>query len=242
MTAFEIVAFVLCLSGMIVAAASEVAMSRWATPRARLRSWLMWGGLGAALTGLVGASTELGLDAAMLAGLAIGVLCQPLGHTLLWLGEQPGVRDYLNRDRGDAGNRFSITIGFWTWPPPPPRPSRPAIKPAPPTDPAPGWFLRGQWVVTGVLLAAWPLLTFMADAAHEPARLQTVVEVLRTEGFPASEVRRAWTSSAPCWGGVEYAWTAEAGDGRACVRDGDYVTVRVERDRTSKDPFARPAT
>ena len=127
----------------------------------------MWGGLGAMLTGLVGVSTGLGLDAAVFAALIVGLLCQPLGHTLLWLAEQPGVRDYLNRDRGDAGNRFSITIGCWTWPPPPPRPSRPAVKPAPPMDPAPGWFLRGPWVVTGVLLAAWPLLTFMADAAHE---------------------------------------------------------------------------
>lgn len=243
MTAFEIVAFVLCLSGMIAAAAVELAMTHWATPRRHLRSWLLWGTLGAAVTSLVGVQTHLGLDAALLAGLAVGLICQPLGRTLVWMGNEESIRRAINRaDARQAPNRDDEWMRTASWRAPRAAAmAAMAAKPAQPRPPAPLEFLQGVTVATVVFAVGGPTLAVMADLAGDPPRQQMVTARLAGDGYDGVRLRRAWTSSAPCWGGVEYAWTAEAGDGRACVRDGDYVTVRVDRDRTSKDPFARPA-
>lgn len=240
MTAFEIVAFVLCLSGMVAAAASEVAMSRSATPRRHLRSWLLWGTLGAAMTSLVGVQTHLGLDAALFAGLVVGLICQPIGRTLIWMGENEDIRRAVNRADGRRGaDRDDDWMKTASWRAP--RAAAMAANLAPPRPPASRKILRQVTAATVVFAVGWPTLAVMADLARDPPRQQMVTARLTDDGYEGVRLRRAWTSSAPCWGGVEYAWTAEAGDGRACVRDGDYVTVRVDRDRTSKDPFARPA-
>lgn len=240
MTAFEIVAFVLCLSGMVAAAAGELAMTRWATPRRRLRSWFLWGALGAAVTSLVGVQTNLGLDAALFAGLVVGLICQPIGRTLVWMGNSEDIRRAVNRADGRrAANRDDDWMKTASWRVP--RAAVIAAKPAQPRPLASRKILRQVTAATVVLAVGWPMLAVMADLARDPPRQRMVTARLAAEGYDGVQLRRGWTSAA-CWGGVEYAWTAEAGDGRACVRDGDYVTVRVDRDRTSKNPFARPAS
>jgi hypothetical protein len=240
MTCFEITALLACLSGMIAAAAGETAMTRWATPRRHLRSWLLWGALVAAVTSLVGVQTHLGLDAALFAGLVVGLICQPIGRTLVWMGNNEDIRRAVNRADGRrAADRDDDWMKTASWRAP--RAAVIAENPAQPRPPASRKILRQVTVATVVIAVGWPTLAVMADGAGDLPRRQMVTDRLADEGYDGVRLRRAWTSSAPCWGGVEYAWTAEAGDGRACVRDGDYVTFRVERDRTSKDPFARPA-
>lgn len=219
----------------VAACAAEVAMLGWTAPRWQLRSWLMWGALGASLITVIALELSTGLDAALFTGLVVGLVCQPIGRTFLWIANKREVVAELNRweGRSERADLAWMETAFW-------RMGRNRPEPAPEPRPAPKAFLRAQAIVTVVVAVSWPVVSVLADRMREPSRREMVAQHLATQGFENARVRRAQTSG-PCWGGVEYAWTADAGDGRACVRDGDHVTLLVERDRTSKDPFARPA-
>ena len=232
------VAWLLVIIALAVAAALvEAAMTRWTLPRWRLWSWLMWSGVSGASIAFAAMQAGWSLAAAALLGLAVGVVSQPAFQTLQFLNREPGVRRYLNRSR--RGGAY-VQIGFWTIDLDDRAKPEPAVPPLPPKSPGPTWPARAAWAITAAAWVSWAGLAYATDRLAEPQRTAHVQAMLATGGFEHAQIRRVGAGSA-CWGGQEYAWQAEAGEGRACVRDGDHVAVRTDRSRWTADPFTRPA-
>lgn len=250
------------IAGMVGIAFIEQGVDPKMTPHGRLRAYVLWSVSGAAAASFVMTMLGNGWDSALVAGLLFGPVCQPLAiayqtasdwwhsmrpyayslhgqrwPTRSWSGRPPPYRHSAPTNPDDAWMDSALwrrgrepQVVVVTPPPPPPRP-----EPRPPTK----GMLRAQLGLTVLAAVLWPVFTVSADQARDPARREKVAAYVEALGFEAPSVQRGLTS-APCWGGAEYDWRSEAGDGRACVR-GDDVTAFVEVDRTSKDPFARPA-
>lgn len=263
MTIVDVLWLVGLMAAFVCACIVEATVDAAVTPRGRLRSWLMWSAVGASTTSFIWVCLGHGFDDSLIVGLAAGLICQPVVRvwaqvTDWWdrnftYGVRPEDDDWMKTASWRAGRGASLRA-------PPPdetepvvgdddwmetaiwRQGREAKEPAKPPAPKPATpqQLRAQLAVIVIVGLTWPAFTVGADLARDPRRSEVVTAYVEALGFERPRVRRTLTS-APCWGGAEYDWSTEAGDGRACVRDGDYVTLFVERDRTSKDPFARPA-
>lgn len=226
------------IAGMIGIAFIELSVDARATRHGRLRSYVLWSVGGAAAASFVMTLLGNGWDSALVAGLLFGPVCQPLAIAYQtvsdwWHSIQPHP-DGRSRDddwmQTASWRRGRKATGLAA-----------ATEPALPPEPLPPTkgMLRAQLGLTVLAAVLWPVFTVGADFARDPPRREKVAAYVDALGFEAARVQRGLTS-APCWGGVEYDWRSEAGDGRTCVRGGDYVTAFVENDRTSKDPFARP--
>lgn len=197
--------------GFLVAGAHELGMTGWVTPRRVLRSWVMWGGFAAATWSLMSGDTQ-SVGKTLLQGIAAAVVGPPLMAAFMFL--------IIRAARYDVWSmlaRYSGSLG-----------------------PAPKSFLTTQAIVTAVLLVAGPLLTVTTDRARDPLYRLQIVSALHQLRFEPLRIQRI-ANGAKCWDGISYAWSADAGEGRACLRDMDQVTVWTDKNRTSKDPFARPA-
>lgn len=254
---------VLWLVGLVAAVVGmgfvELGIDAKATPHGRLRSYLLWAAVGASGASFILIQMGHGWDAALVYGLAFGLACQPLAVVARKINDLYYELGVYNAQQDDDWMRTAswrrgrkplpprpdpekpvsddawMETAFWRQG----RPPRPAY-PFAPKQPASAGLLRAQLGLAAAVAVLWPALTVGADLARDPRRMAFVTADVEAMGFEQPRVWRTLTSP-PCWGGAEYDWRSEAGDGRACVRDGDYVTLVVERDRTSTDPFARPA-
>lgn len=216
-------------------------LTRSATPHRVVRSWALWGGVGALSASLFWVASAHGFDSALAAGLVGALLGRPLGLAVAGLIDL--LEDYTRYSEARDGEwhaawrRRRRSPEPWT----PVATSVPAeADPEPDLKPASPYVRWAHLTLTVALWLGWPAVTILADLARDGPRTELIVAEIEAMGFEEPRVWRTLTS-APCWGGAEFDWRAGAGDGRACVRDGDAVTVLVERDRTTDDPFTRPA-
>lgn len=241
---------VLWVLGLVVAGISAFAFLAAEEGRGRTAPpvvvWLAASALGGGVISFVMIQVGFGADAVLLWSLLSAPFTLPAIRVWGWLETRDMAvqESILEKDALDAARmRYHATDFGVTRPPEPPgATSPPAIARPPPPQGQPA--MRASRILQALaaasVLVLWPGAAILSDHVREGGRISVVRAHLAEVGFVDAEVWRVRTSRA-CWGGQEFYWRSEPGDGAACLRDDDYVTVRPDREIWTTDPFTRPA-